>query len=868
MSAVTKKFMFLLGVLSLIVLSTLWVWAGTAQGASIDVTKTDDTNDGVCDADCSLREAITAASSGDTINISIGEYTLTLGTELVIAVDLTLNGAGSGDTIIQAAISSADATSRVFNITSGTVAISGVAVQNGHTTADGGGILNSGTLTLTNSIVSSSSAQDSGGGISNDGTLTLTNTSTMGSRAGDDGGGIHNTGTLTMTGSTVRVNVAQDTGGIGGGGGIYNDGTLTLGSSTVSNNQVLGVSESAGGGGIYNYNGGTLAITNSEVSGNDVGGEYAVGGGIHNYFGSVEIVDSTISGNTTRRYSQGGGIYSIGGSMSIDGSTISGNKTDWGGGGIYNESTDLTVLNSTFSGNFGDAGSGIYHTEFFAPSTTIVNISHTTITRNKALELGGGLYFSFAGEFNLSNTIIADNRAPTGPDCYNNVPSQGFNLIGNGTGCSFIEMPSDLVGDGGSPVDPTLLPLRPNGGPTYTHAFRRASPVLDAIPIAECNDTDGNPVATDQRGLARPQGIACDIGAYEQMEPQPVIEKFLDTSGNPVALAFSSDDRLFFTEQDGAVRVVEGTTDTLFYHLPSNGFPIFDAFERGLLGIEIREEKDSLWVWVFYSHAGTTGPDGADPDRHRVLKIRDEGGVGVDATVMIDDLPAGSPATNHNGGNIHFGPDGFLYVSMGDNGDRSLDAQDKSNDKGSILRFVCDPGESECGPAVGNPFPENPRLWAIGLRNSFDFTFQESSGLLYSADVGPTDFDEINVIEEGNNYGWPCRSGLSPGPDANNPICTAQEPADFTNPIWTFNPIVTPVGVDFYSGDKFPQFTGRLFVCEYNTSNVRYFEVDSADPTLLTDLGVIATNCRSDIQEGPDGYIYYTDFNAIYRIIN
>ena len=67
-------------------------------------------------------------------------------------------------------------------------------------------------------------------------------------------------------------------------------------------------------------------------------------------------------------------------------------------------------------------------------------------------------------------------------------------------------------------VDPILKRLRPNGGPTDTHALRRASPALDAIPVGDCNDTGGVPVATDQRGMARPQGTACDIGSYEQRQ--------------------------------------------------------------------------------------------------------------------------------------------------------------------------------------------------------------------------------------------------------------------------------------------------------------------------------------------------------------
>ena len=100
MPSLAKESVTLSGVFVIIFLATIWVWGGTAQGASLDVTQTADTDDGVCDADCSLREAIADANTGDTITIPIGTYTLTQGTELVIDVDLTLTGAGPGDTII------------------------------------------------------------------------------------------------------------------------------------------------------------------------------------------------------------------------------------------------------------------------------------------------------------------------------------------------------------------------------------------------------------------------------------------------------------------------------------------------------------------------------------------------------------------------------------------------------------------------------------------------------------------------------------------------------------------------------------------------------------------------------------------------
>ena len=151
------------------------------------MTRTADTSDGSCNSDCSLREAISSGDSGDAINIPMGVYTLTQGTELLIDKSLTFNGAGRDTTIIEAAASSADATSRVFNITSGNdVAISDVTIKHGKASGGfpantGGGILNRGTLSLNNGNVSSNTATNSGGGIYNlGGTLTLTNSTVSG----------------------------------------------------------------------------------------------------------------------------------------------------------------------------------------------------------------------------------------------------------------------------------------------------------------------------------------------------------------------------------------------------------------------------------------------------------------------------------------------------------------------------------------------------------------------------------------------------------------------------------------------------------------------------------------------------------------
>ena len=272
----------------------------TSQTSPFTVNKTGDTSDGTCGvADCSLREAISSGDSGDTVNVPMGTYTLTQGTELLIDKSLTLNGAGSGDTIIQAAASSADATSRVLGVTSGSVvAISDVTIQNGNdlsvppNVSGGSGILNLGTLTLTSSAVRGNSAAS--------------------------GGGIHNLGTLTLTSSTISANVA----GLNGGGGILNQATLTLTNNTVSGNSV----ESRGGG-IFN-GGATVTLTNSTITSNTANQS---GGGIDAGGGTVSFRNTIIAGNSASsgRPDCGGTLTSQGHNLVQDasGCTIAGDLT-------------------------------------------------------------------------------------------------------------------------------------------------------------------------------------------------------------------------------------------------------------------------------------------------------------------------------------------------------------------------------------------------------------------------------------------------------------------------------------------------------------------------------------------------------------
>lgn len=267
----------------------------SAQAATYTVTKTADTNDGVCNADCSLREAIAAANgttAADVIEFDATVFnvqqTITLnGTQLAITNNsgtLTINGTGANLLIISG--NNLSTVLRNDNLTA-SVVINGVAVANGRG-GFGGGIANSGgggNLTMNNSVIRDNTATGAGGGFNTDGSLTLNNSTVSGNSAGNfGGGGISNGGTVTLNNSTVSGNSATNGGGISNG--TFNNGsTVTLNSSTVSNNIGNGI-----------RNNGTTSITtlNNSIIANSTSGVDCV-----RVSGTVNATYSLIEQNLT-----------------------------------------------------------------------------------------------------------------------------------------------------------------------------------------------------------------------------------------------------------------------------------------------------------------------------------------------------------------------------------------------------------------------------------------------------------------------------------------------------------------------------------------------------------------------------------------
>jgi Right handed beta helix region len=360
---------------------------------------------GICPGPtCTLRQAITTAVPGDTIDFSSSVSAIELTSdELAIGKSITITGPGADSLIVYRKTDSNGAIPafRIFRITAGsTVGFTGLTIANG---------LPQG----------------------------------VGSVSGGAGILVENGCTATVASSKIRNNQSNWR-----GGGIWNNGTLVVSDTTFSENN----SDIFNGQGAGIYNTGDLTVTGSLFVGN---GPY--GGALTNSGGTATLTNCTISGNTARRGPSSGGVFSSGGTLTL---------------------------------------------------------RYCTITLNDQVGV--------VGPATIKDCIIAQNNPSSFyVDAGGSITSEGYNIIGNNFGTNTAPGTGDKFGTNQAPLDPLLLPLQDNGGPTFTHALRPGSPALDAGGAVPG-------VTTDQRGFPRPAdnlvipnasgGDGSDIGAFERQE--------------------------------------------------------------------------------------------------------------------------------------------------------------------------------------------------------------------------------------------------------------------------------------------------------------------------------------------------------------
>src|SRR6266508_2949592 len=231
----------------------------------------------------------------------------------------------------------------------------------------------------------------------------------------------------------------------------------------------------------------------------------------------------------------------------------------------------------------------------------------------------------------------------------------------------------------------------------------------------------------------------------------------------PTAMDFAPDGRLFVCLQGGQLRVVKNGT---LLATPFVSLNVDSSGERGLLGVAFDPNfASNNFVYVYYTVPGS-------PAHNRVSRFTANGDVVVPGSeVVLLNLDNLSSATNHNGGAIHFGPDGKLYIAVGENAN-SANSQSLANLLGKILRINADGSIPLDNPTTfagiaGSSSGVNRAIWSVGLRNPFTFTFQSGSGRMFINDVGQTTWEEINDGIAGSNYGWSICEGACSPPNAN-----------------------------------------------------------------------------------------------------
>jgi aldose sugar dehydrogenase len=302
----------------------------------------------------------------------------------------------------------------------------------------------------------------------------------------------------------------------------------------------------------------------------------------------------------------------------------------------------------------------------------------------------------------------------------------------------------------------------------------------------------------------------------------------------PWSLAFAPDGRLFFTERPGRVRIVQNGS-----LLPQPALELADVVasgESGVLGIALHPNfAQNHYAYIAYTAQSSNG--GAV---NRLVRYRESANTLADAVVLLDNLNA---ASIHDGSRVKFGPDGLLYMTMGDAA-AADDAQSLSVYNGKILRLN-DDGTTPPSNPFGTP------VFSSGHRNPQGIDWHPATRDLWETEHGNIGNDEVNVVDAGRNYGWPVIEG-----DAKRP--------DMVAPVVFFTPSVAPSGAAFYRGAAFPAFQNDFFFAALRGFHIRRLRLDPSNPRRIAADEKLLENVYGrirDIVSGPDGFLYFSTSN-------
>lgn len=333
------------------------------------------------------------------------------------------------------------------------------------------------------------------------------------------------------------------------------------------------------------------------------------------------------------------------------------------------------------------------------------------------------------------------------------------------------------------------------------------------------------------------------------------ITTLTDRLSHPWSLAFLSNGDMLVTERAGRLRVLRnGVLDPA----PIPGLPeIAAGGQGGLLDVALHPKfSENRLIYISYAARGKRGWG------TEVAHARFDGQRLTDVKVIFRAMPkTGSQV--HFGSRLLFAPDGFLYITLGEKGDMRH-AQFLFTHPGSVIRLNLDGSVPETNPFVGKE-GVLPEIYSYGHRNVQGMALRHGTKQIWTHEHGPRGGDEVNILKAGANYGWPV---ITYGIDYSGAIISDKGAAPgMEQPVVYWIPSIAPSGMAFYSGDKFPQWKGDLFVGALAGAHLRRLELEGdkvvAQETLLAGLG----ERIRDVRSGPDGCLYVLTDSSRGRLI-
>ncbi len=388
---------------------------------------------------------------------------------------------------------------------------------------------------------------------------------------------------------------------------------------------------------------------------------------------------------------------------------------------------------------------------------------------------------------------------------------------------------------------------------------------------------DGQPLAQSIDGQLPVTGeLAFPNLEWDGWEP-------VDENGRNMPLRFmelthAGDERLFAVAQKGQIFAFKNDSQakesTLFLDITERvaSWRKSGRNEEGLLGLAFHPKfQENGQFFVYYS---SEKDDLVSRVSRFTVSKEDPNRADVDSELVIMEIE--QPFHNHNGGSLEFGPDGYLYIGMGDGGDMNdplSNGQNLSTLLGSILRIDIDRQQDEKQYAIpaDNPYVDvekaRPEIYAFGFRNPWRIAFDSKRGDLWMADVGQDLWEEINIVQRGGNYGWSIREGLHPFGNASKVNAIAPEV-----PVWEYDHRIgrSITGGRVYNATRVPQLTGKYLYADYVTGRVWALDYDRVAKKVksnmeISDGGITVTAFGED----SSGEVFYmitaSDGQCIYR---